>query len=62
MSWPVWLPEVVERQNAVKKSKIKKTNGGYLSMNYDRWTLKYVDEYAGEVIQDNLICPNLDTR
>ena len=39
----------------VKKSKIKKTNGGYLNINYDCWKPRYVDEYTGEVLQDNLI-------
>ena len=39
----------------VKKSKIKKTNGGYLNISYDCWKPRYVDEYTGEVLQDNLI-------
>ena len=33
----------------------RKTNGGDLKINDDEWKPKYVDEYSGEVLQDNLI-------
>ena len=52
---PMKLPKVVEPQDVVHKSGIKKTNGGYLSISYDSWKPKYVDETTGEVLQDNLI-------
>ena len=41
---PVKLPEVVERQDVVKKSKIKRSNSDYVSINYDCWRPKDVDE------------------
>ena len=52
---PMKLPEVVEREHVVKKSKINKANGGDLKINYDCWRSRHVDEYTGEVLQDNLI-------
>ena len=52
---PMKLPEVVERQEVVKMSNIKKTNGGYLNINDDCWKPMCVDEHTGEVLQDNLM-------
>ena len=49
------IPEVDERPEVVKKSKIKKNNGGYLNINYDCWKPRHVDGYTGEVPQNNLI-------
>ena len=52
---PMEYPKVVERQDVVKESRIEKTNGGDLHNNYDFWRPRYVDDYTGEVLQDNLI-------
>ena len=49
------LPEVVERPEVVKKSKIKKTNAGHVNTNFDCCKPRRVDEHTGEVLQANLI-------
>ena len=46
---PLTLPEVVERQDVVKKSEINKNKGGYLNINYDCWKPRFVDECTREV-------------
>lgn len=38
----------------VRKSKISKTSGGYVSITHDNWEPYYTDEYAGEIIPQDL--------
>ena len=36
-------------------SKLPKSGGGYLSIDFNTWKPKYVDEYTGEVLRDDLV-------
>ena len=52
---PTRLPEVYAPRQAVHTSKIQKTGGGYMNISYDNWKPRFVDEYTGEVLQDQLV-------
>jgi hypothetical protein len=52
---PTKLPEVHMPRQAIQTSKVPKTGGGYMNISYDNWKPRYVDEYTGEVLQDQLV-------
>ena len=52
---PTKLPEVHMPRQATQTSKVPKTGGGYMNISYDNWKPRYVDEYTGEVLQDQLV-------
>ena len=49
------LPEIVGPTEEVKRSKIPRTSGGYLSVSYDTWKYMYTDEYTGEILPTALV-------
>ena len=52
---PTQLPEIQMPREPVKTSQIKKTGGGYMNISYDNWKPRYVDEYTGGVLKDQLV-------
>ena len=52
---PTKLPEIHMPREPIKTSQIEKTGGGYMNISYDNWKPRYVDEYTGEVLQDQLV-------
>ena len=44
------LPDIVDdgQDEELKKSRVPKVSGGYLSITYNTWKPMYVDEYTGE--------------
>ena len=52
---PTRLPEVHAPRQATQTSKTPKNGGGYMNISYDNWKPRYVDEYTGEVLQDQLV-------